>query len=65
MKSKPENTVPTGNCLHCHKPYNAPYARVRGPLGVCSKACEKAWEMTEEDGKHPQGENHVRTLPTQ
>ncbi len=42
-------------CLNpaCHKAYKAPYAKVSGHLGVCSRSCEDVWKKMVEDGKHP------------
>lgn len=61
MEKKIEE-LPKSPCLVCQKLYKAPYARVSGSLGVCSKACESVWKKRADE--HPKGENYVRTLPT-
>ena len=63
MKDQQPEELPKKPCLVCRKPYKAPYARVSGSLGVCSKACESVWNKRISD-EHPKGESHVRTLPT-
>ena len=50
--SLPEHTP----CLICHKAMKAPYARVQGHLGVCSKSCEIVWKQRVEESRHPKGD---------
>lgn len=53
---KTETNIPHHTpCLVCSKAMKAPYARVQGALGVCSKACESVWKKRVEDSRHPQG----------
>lgn len=56
------NTEKKPTCLVCCTPYKFPYARVGG-LGVCSRACEKMWNLRVEQAKHPKGDGDVRPLP--
>lgn len=62
MKDQQPSELPKKPCLVCQKLYKAPYARVSGSLGVCSKTCETVWNTRADE--HPKGGQDVRTLPT-